>query len=130
MLFRSDATAPTQAATTPGSIYTSSCRARSLSGDRTASRQHSPKHKFQQGKHNDENSTSIPNCVSFSDDTLSVESNLPSPKLLKRTTTDEDDDTNPDVELYKDFKMFQSLAIPADDEIDEYHQSRVQEVKQ
>ena len=31
------------------------------------------------------------------------------------------DDPPQDVKLYQDFKMFQSLAIPSDDEIDEYH---------
>jgi hypothetical protein len=87
--------------------------------------------------------TFIPNCVSFSDDNLSVQSNLPSPKFnpsskrslaIGASTDDEDDDvdglggqgknmTTPErnVELYHHLKVFRSLAIPTDDEIADYH---------
>ena len=135
-----DATAPTQAATTPGSTCaSSSLRARSMSGDRyitTCSTeeelQNTPKHASGKlGTHN--GPTIIPNCVAFTNDSSSVQSNLPSPSSSKQPIdmsmeVDEEDEANPDVALYKDFKMFQSLAIPADDEIDEYH--RDQELKQ
>lgn len=136
-----DATAPTQAATTPSSTCaSSSLRARSMFGDRLVSTgsedQYTPKHAFE-GRNNATTPTVIPNCVAFSEDTLSVQSNLPSPRIqnsklpsLDVSLEEDENDANPDVEVYKEFKMFQSLAIPAEDEIDEYHQTRDQEVKQ
>ncbi|CAB9500664.1 expressed unknown protein [Seminavis robusta] len=131
-----DDTAPTITATTPGSTYAGS-RARSMSGDRQNASDN--KHLQQQTTHL--NKGHIPNCVSFSDDTLSVQSNLPSPKFqpsskralaISASSSDDDGDSDSDgsikgkqerqVELYQDLKVFRSLAIPTDDEIDDYHQ--------
>ena len=92
----------------------------------------------------------FPNCVSFADDNISVESNLQSPSLqpspknsakVTRTIVDVDEviaaaiansQTNKmkgkkeeelegNVGLYKDLKVFHSLAIPTEDEINDYH---------
>lgn len=124
-----DATAPTQAVTTPGS---KSCASSSLIRARPimsgANKLTTPKEKQsqQQEPPHNINNTIIPECVSFLDDTLSVQSNLPSPNQ----SIISDEDPPQDVELYKDFKMFQSLAIPGDEEIDEYRQSRDAALKQ
>jgi hypothetical protein len=132
-----DATAPTMSATTPGSTCASRSRERSTSNTTDGQQVIDSVRKQQISQ------TFIPNCVSFSDDNLSVESNLPSPKFnpsskrslaIGASADDEDDDidglggqgknmTTPekDVELYHHLKVFRSLAIPTDDEIADYH---------
>lgn len=125
-----DMTAPTQAMTTPSSkscASSSLIRARSIMPEEN--KLSTPKGKQsqkQQPPHNI-NNTIIPECVSFLDDTLSVQSNLPSPN---QSIISDEDPPPQDVELYKDFKMFRSLAIPGDEEIDEYRQSRDAALKQ
>jgi hypothetical protein len=132
-----DATAPTMAASTPGSTCASGSRARSTSNTADGKQSLELLQKQQIPP------TFIPNCVSFADDNLSVQSNLPSPKFnpsskrsirIGASTDDEDEDmdgldgqgknTTPpakDVELYQHLKVFRSLAIPTDDEIADYH---------
>ena len=99
----------------------------------------------------------FPNCVSFADDNVSVESNLQSPSLqpspknsakMMRTIVDVDEviaaaiansqktrkgkqekheEPEGTVELYKDLKVFHSLAIPTEDEVSDYHELRDQQ---
>lgn len=98
----------------------------------------------------------IPNCVSFSD-IVSVESNLnspslqpsPKPEMTTRTIVDVDeiiaaahkalqesegmagkgdgDGNGDDVELYKNMKIFQSLSLPNEDDIGDYHEYQDQQ---
>ena len=134
-----DGTVPTIAATTPASSCAAS-RVRALTRDGKPNNKKN-NHSCTQQQHQQQQSPRIiPNCVSFSDN-VSVESNLnspsfqPSPKTAKVTRTIVDVDEiiaaannkalkkQPgDVELYKDLKVFQSLAIPTEDEIDDYHE--------
>ena len=68
----------------------------------------------------------IPGSVSWSEDNQSIQSNLPSPQFqhiprdMYATSTNSSQGEK-SVELYKDLKVFKSLAIPNDDEIDDYH---------
>ena len=97
----------------------------------------------------------IPNCVTFGDDNDSVKSNLQSPSLqpspqnsanMTRTIVDVDEviaatitdsqrtnqsegekeENRGDADLYKDLKVFHTLAIPTEDEINDYHELRDQ----
>lgn len=130
-----DATAPTLAATTPGSSAAS--RATTLSGT-----------PFRFATEHDNSCQQeipriIPNCVSFSEDTLTIHSNLnspvfhPSPKqatpvrpvcdITKVDSRSPKTSGERDVELYKDLKVFRSLAIPSEEEIDDYNEYQDQQ---